>query len=65
MHGVVLLSLILSPELGRFALALACCLAGAQTVLPLWGAWRGRNALMAAARPLAWGQFIALLLGFC
>ena len=28
------------PELGHFALALACAIAFAQAVLPLWGAHR-------------------------
>ncbi len=27
------------PELGHFALALACALAFAQAILPLWGAY--------------------------
>ncbi len=48
------------PELGHFALALACCLAAAQFVLPLWGAQRGDVRLMQSAPGLAFGQFIAL-----
>ena len=48
------------PELGRFALALACALALAQTALPLWGAHRGDTRLMAAAPALAVSQLLAL-----
>ena len=48
-------------ELGHFALALACALALAQTVLPLWGAHRNDARLMAAAPALAIGQLLALL----
>ena len=48
------------PELGHFALALACALAIAQTVLPIWGAHRGDARLMAAAPALAVGQLLAL-----
>ncbi len=48
------------PELGRFALALACALALAQAVLPIWGAHRNDARLMAAAPALALGQLMAL-----
>jgi cytochrome c-type biogenesis protein CcmF len=48
------------PELGHFALALAVALAGAQAILPLWGAYRRDARLMASAPALAIGQFIAL-----
>src|SRR5579875_1747384 len=48
------------PELGNFALALACCLALTQAVLSLLGA-EGRDArLLAAAPALAFGQLIAV-----
>jgi len=56
--------LLLGPELGRFALALATCIAAAQTVLPLLGAARGDARLIASAPRLAWGQFACLLLSF-
>ncbi len=49
------------PELGHFALALACCLAVAQFVVPLWGAQRADARLMAAAPGLAIGQLLALV----
>ena len=49
------------PELGHFALALACATAGAQAVIPLWGAWRNDARAVAAAPALALGQLLALL----
>jgi cytochrome c-type biogenesis protein CcmF len=52
------------PELGHFALALAAALALAQAVLPLIGAARRDQRLLAAAPALAEGQFLALLLAF-
>jgi cytochrome c-type biogenesis protein CcmF len=48
------------PELGNFALALAVCLALAQTVMGLWGAHRRDSRMMAATPGLAIGQFLAL-----
>ena len=48
------------PELGHFALALACALAFAQAVLPIWGAHRRNPHLIAAAPGLACGQLLAL-----
>ena len=48
------------PELGNFALTLACTIAFAQTALPLWGAYRRDARLMAAAPALAVGQLLAL-----
>lgn len=54
----------MNPELGRFALALACVLALAQTILPLIGAHRRDRRLMALAPGLATGQVIALLASF-
>ena len=52
------------PELGHFALALACALAMAQTIIPLWGAHRADARLMAAAPALAIGQMLALSTSF-
>jgi len=49
------------PELGHFALALACALAFAQAALPIWGAHRGDARLMAAAPALATAQLLALV----
>jgi cytochrome c-type biogenesis protein CcmF len=48
------------PELGNFALALACALAFAQAVIGIWGAYRRDVRLMAATPGLAIGQLIAL-----
>ncbi len=48
------------PELGHFALALACALAFAQAFIGLWGGHRRDMRLMAAAPGLAVGQFVAL-----
>lgn len=48
------------PELGNFALALACTIAFAQAALPLWGAHRRDARLMAAAPALAVGQLLTL-----
>ena len=52
------------PELGHFALALACVLALAQGLLPIWGAHRNDARLMAAAPALALGQMLALAASF-
>lgn len=48
------------PELGNFALALACCLAAAQAVVLLIGAEAREWRLMAAAPGFAFGQLIAV-----
>ncbi|MFX1723280.1 heme lyase CcmF/NrfE family subunit [Stenotrophomonas sp. AS1] len=50
------------PELGQILLVTALLMAVLQTVLPLWGAHRGRATWMAVARPAAYAQ-LALLLG--
>ena len=52
------------PELGQFALVLALLLATVQAVLPLWGAARKNAALIAVARPAAYGQFVFLAIAF-
>jgi cytochrome c-type biogenesis protein CcmF len=48
------------PELGNFALALACALAFAQAVIGIWGGHRHDRRLMAATPGLALGQLLAL-----
>ncbi len=48
------------PELGHFALALACAFAFAQAILPIWGAHRRDIRLISAAPGLACGQLLAL-----
>ena len=52
------------PELGNFAIALACALAFTQAILPLIGAQRGRVAWMDVARPAAIAQFACVLVAF-
>ncbi|NHN84904.1 heme lyase CcmF/NrfE family subunit [Acetobacter musti] len=54
----------MSPELGRFALSLACVFALAQAILPLIGAQRRDRRLMAIAPGLAVGQLVALAASF-
>ncbi|MDP7041155.1 MAG: heme lyase CcmF/NrfE family subunit [Gammaproteobacteria bacterium] len=52
------------PEIGHFALILALSLAICQAVLPLVGAHRNDTAMMAAARPAAYGQFVFVAISF-
>lgn len=52
------------PELGNFALILALCLAGMQSILPLVGVRIGHKGLMHAGRSLAVGQFVFLALAY-
>ena len=52
------------PEIGHFALILALALAIVQTILPLVGAHRGDETLMAVSRPAALGQFTFVALAF-
>ncbi len=54
----------MTPELGQLALILALMLALVQSTLPLIGAWRGSQALMATARPAAAGQAVFVALAF-
>jgi cytochrome c-type biogenesis protein CcmF len=51
-------------ELGHFALVIALALAAAQSVFALYGAARGRIALMAAVRPVAIGQWVFVVGAF-
>ncbi len=52
------------PELGHYALVLALLVALAQTVVPLYGAQRGAERLMAFAEHAAYLQFLLLALAF-
>jgi cytochrome c-type biogenesis protein CcmF len=52
------------PELGQFALILALLLSIVQFVLPIMGAHSGNRALMAVARPAAFGQFVFVAIAF-
>ena len=52
------------PELGHFSLIIALFLAMSLGVLPILGAVRNNSVLMGLARPLAFGQFVFILLAF-
>ncbi len=54
----------MTVELGHFALALALGLALLQAALPLYGAAKGRPALMDLARHTALGQFLLAAIAF-
>lgn len=54
----------MNPELGNFALALACGIAAGQAILPLIGAQRRDPRLMALAPALAVGQMLCLITSF-
>jgi cytochrome c-type biogenesis protein CcmF len=51
-------------EIGHFALALALAVALVQFVAPLYGAWRGRMALMRLAEPAALMQLTLIVIAF-
>ena len=51
-------------EIGHFALILALALALVQSTLPLIGAWRANETLMALSRPAVTGQFVFISLAF-
>ncbi|CDG38490.1 MULTISPECIES: heme lyase CcmF/NrfE family subunit [Asaia] len=55
---------VLGAEQGHYALALACVIALAQFILPLWGAARARVALLDLAPALAVAQLLALGFSF-
>ena len=52
------------PEIGHFALILALSLAVCQGVMPLIGAHKNDEALMAVAKPAAVGQFVFVIIAF-
>jgi cytochrome c-type biogenesis protein CcmF len=52
------------PEIGQFALILALLLAFVQGTIPMMGAALGIRRWMAAARPLAHGQFVFVAIAF-
>ena len=52
------------PELGHFSLILALCLAVLLGTVPMVGAFRNDQRLMALARPLAQGQFLFIAFAF-
>ena len=51
-------------ELGNYALGLSLAIALLLAALPLWGAEKGNNQLMALARPMTYGLFLALTVAF-
>ena len=51
-------------EIGHYALVLALALAIIQSVVPIWGAMRGDDRLMAMAGPIAFGQFLFVAIAF-
>jgi len=51
-------------EIGHFALVLALCIAAVQVVVPLYGASRGDERLIALARPAALAQFLFIAIAF-
>ncbi|MDA5192713.1 heme lyase CcmF/NrfE family subunit [Govanella unica] len=54
----------MTAEIGQFALLLALVLSALQASLPLYGAARGNERLIALARPLAFGQFFFVAVAF-
>lgn len=53
------------PEVGQFALIIALLLALTQAILPMIGAARGNQSLMAVAAPAGQAQFIFVAIAFC
>ena len=54
----------MAPELGIFSLILAFVLSLSQAFFGLAGAWRGKPAWMAVARPAVTGQFVFVGMAF-
>ena len=54
----------MAPELGIFSLILAFVLSLSQAFFGLTGAWRGKPAWMAVARPAVTGQFVFVAMAF-
>src|ERR1700721_1847278 len=54
----------MAPELGIFSLILAFVLSLSQAVFGLPGAWRGKQAWVAVARPAVTGQFVFVAVAF-
>ena len=61
--GAVMVTQLL-PEIGHFALILGACLACVQAVVPLAGAATRRPLWMSFAQPMAWGQFLFVLIAY-
>lgn len=54
----------LAPEMGQFALILACCFSVLLFVVPLYGTYRGSALLMASARSFASAFFVFVTIAF-
>src|SRR5690606_16015828 len=54
----------MNPEIGHFCLILGFGLAIVQSVVPMLGSATGNRVWMAAARPLALGQFVLAAISF-
>ncbi|TVP90899.1 MAG: heme lyase CcmF/NrfE family subunit [Pseudomonadaceae bacterium] len=52
------------PELGQVALIIALVIAVLQSLIPLYGAWRGDSLAMNFARPAAAGQLLFVLIAY-
>ncbi len=52
------------PELGQFSLMLALCVSLVQSIVPLYGAHRAQDNLIAVAVPAARAQFLFVLIAF-
>jgi cytochrome c-type biogenesis protein CcmF len=59
-----MISQLLIPELGNFALVVALFLALLQGILPIVGAARGNAVLMSVARPISFGHFVFVSFAF-
>jgi cytochrome c-type biogenesis protein CcmF len=61
LYGDLSPQLTAAPEFGELALIMALVVAVLQTLVPLWGVYRGNSLLMAYSRPLAAAQALLLL----
>jgi cytochrome c-type biogenesis protein CcmF len=53
-----------TPEIGHLALVIALSLSVLLAIVPLWGTLRNNLLCMNLARPIAWGQFVFMLISF-
>lgn len=51
-------------ELGNYALALSLAISVLLAILPIWGAEKQNNTLIALARPMTWAMFLSLTVSF-
>ena len=55
---------MLTPEIGHFALVIAFALSVLLAIIPLYGAIKNNLLCISLARPIAWGQFVFMLISF-